>query len=114
MAKLLLVESDAIRLREYLKVLLSVGIHTVVFEKKDGTIRNLVGTRDPNCISKELFENFSAKKAQGGVRIESTTSLPIMDTEINQWRSFPFDSLISVDGININTILTQAQVNIEG
>lgn len=116
MPKILLVETDAIRLREHLKAVLSVGEHTVVFEKKNGDVRVLKGTRDPNIIGRELFEKYTnpGPKADGTARVESTSSLPTFDIEAGTWRSFAFDTLIAVDGININTVLTNAQVNIEG
>lgn len=116
MQKLILAETDKIKLREYLKVVLSSGEHTVVFEKKNGDIRVLKGTRDPNIISKELFEKYvnPPPKADGTPRVESVDSLPTFDIEANGWRSFSFESLVGVDGININTLLTNAQIDIEG
>lgn len=116
MQNLLLTEQDKIKLREHLKAVLSVGEHIVVFEKKNGDVRVLKGTRDPNLISQELFEKRMnpAPKADGTPRVESVDSLPTFDVEANDWRSFSFGSLIGVDGININTLLTNAQIDIEG
>lgn len=116
MQKLVLVETDKIKLREYLKSVLSVGEHTVVFEKKNGDIRVLKGTRDPNIIGKELFEKYMSPppKLDGSPRAESVDSLPTYDLDADGWRSFSFDNLIGVDGINTNTLLTNAQIIIEG
>ena len=116
MQKLILTGKDKIKLREYLKVVLSSGEHTVIFEKKNGDIRVLKGTRDPSIIGQELFEKWTKPKdnADGSVRLESTDSLPTFDTEAAAWRSFSFDSLLGVDGININTLLTNAQIEVEG
>lgn len=116
MSKLVLMATDAIRLREYLKVILSVGKHEVIFTKKDGTQRTLNGTRDPNLIGQELFEKYTnpPPKADGTERVESITGLPVFDVEKSAWRSFSFDTLQEVDGINISTILQHAQIKIEG
>lgn len=107
---------DAIKLREHLKVVLSAGQHEVVFKKKNGDIRVLKGTRDPGIIGQELFEKWTkpAPNKDGEQRVESTTSLPTFDVEAGAWRSFAFDALIGVDGINIDTILVNAQINLEG
>lgn len=112
---LILETTDAVKLREHLKAVLASGIHEVVFKKKDGSIRVLKGTRDPSLMSQELFEKWTKSTNQDGTpRSESITALPTFDTEANAWRSFSFESLIGVDGINIDTILTNAQINIEG
>ena len=112
---LLLVESDQIKLRDYLKSLLSEGIHSIVFAKKDGSQRLLNGTRDPNQIGHELYEKYMnpPPKKDGKERMESKTSVPTFDMDINQWRAFSIIDLLEIDGINIDVILKNAQINIE-
>lgn len=109
---MLLTETDQIKLREFLKAKLSNGKHEIVFEKADGKIRVLRGTRDPDLIEKELFEKFTnpPPKKDGSVRVESISSLPTFDLEANAWRSFGFEKLISVDGINKDALLEQSGV----
>ncbi len=103
----LLTETDKIKFREYLKVVLSAGVHEVVFEKKNGEIRVLKATRDPRSI---LTEYTSGTRQIA----ESTDKLSVYDTTSKSWKSFSFSGLIGVDGININTLLTKAQIIIEG
>lgn len=112
---LLLTETDQISLREFLKTKLSVGLHEIVFEKKDGSIRVLRGTRDPEIIGKETFDSYINKpKKDGSKRVESTTAVPTFDSEIQQWRSFSTDVLISIDGISTSILLKQANINLDG
>lgn len=80
-----------IHIRETLKAVLSMGESQIVFEKADGTIRTLRCTRDKDIIPSDL--------------VESTTSLPVYDTEKEGWRSFTFDKLISVNGMKVEHLL---------
>lgn len=113
---LLLTEEDQIRLREFIKTKLSVGKHEIVFEKKDKSIRVLRGTRDPEVIGEVLFEKYMnpPPKKDGSKRVESTTAVPTFDCEIDQWRSFATDVLISIDGISTSELLKQANINLDG
>lgn len=115
MTNLILTTGDSIKLREFLKAKFAIDRHEIVFEKKDGAIRVLRGTRDSALISEELFEQFMnpPPRKDGHPRSESTTSLPVFDLEASSWRSFNFDKLISVDGINIDTVLKQADIDLE-
>lgn len=112
---ILLAESDSVLMREYLKMKLSLGLHEIVFKKKDGSIRVLSATRDPGLIDQELYEKYvnPPPKKDGSIRKESTTSLAVYDVK-DGWRSFAFVDLIGFDGLNINEILDKAQVKIEG
>lgn len=89
-----------IHIRETLKAVLSMGESQIVFEKTDGTIRTLRCTRDKDIIPSDLVES-TTKSA----RAESTTSLPVYDTEKEGWRSFTFDKLISVNGMKVEHLL---------
>lgn len=104
---MLLTETDQIKLREMLKAKISTGKHEIVFEKADKTIRVLRGTRDKDIIGDFLYEKYvnPPPKADGTLRVESKSSLPVFDMEANAWRSFSFEKLISVDGINKNELL---------
>ena len=68
--------------------LLDMGVHRFNFKKKDGSIRNALGTRNPNLIPKEetvrLIEDISDK------------SLVFWDLEARSFRSVKHGTEISV------------------
>lgn len=108
----ILMENDSIALREHLKPIIANGENEVVFEKADGSVRVLKCTRDPEIIGLELFEKYTnpPPKKDGKPRVESTSSLPVFDLESKSWKSFSFLKLISVNGINTDVILQQANI----
>lgn len=75
--------------RDQLKTRLKDVIATVVFQKKDGTLRQL------RCTLKEsylpTFEEDSTK-----TRKDNPDVLPVWDIENGEWRSFRIDSIKSV------------------
>lgn len=109
---ILLSETDSIKFREFLKCKLAQGVHEIVFNKKDGTVRVLYGTRDKDFIGAEIYEAYINPPVKEGKepRKESTTSLPTYDSKAKQWRSFSLANLVSVDGINTETLLKQANI----
>lgn len=108
---IILTEQDSIILREHLKGVLAVGITEIVFMKKDGSIRKLSGTRDPNLIGLEEYNaKVNAVNKDGTPRKESTTSLPVFDTNINEWRTFSFENLISVGELGNLDILSKLKI----
>lgn len=96
---MILTEQETIRLCEKVKTILSVGTHEVVFEKINGTIRSLKCTRDLDLLPKK--ENFKSETGKPGPR----NSLYVFDVDLQQWRSFRFDKLISVNGLPAETLL---------
>ena len=108
MTKIKLTEQEKVSIRETLKSILAKGESQVVFEKTDGTIRALRCTRDGDVIPSDLVESVanSPKKA----RTESVDALPVWDTEAHAWRSFKFDSLISVNGVKVEHLLALVKV----
>ncbi|WJZ28114.1 hypothetical protein NCTGTJJY_CDS0235 [Serratia phage 92A1] len=93
-----LTEQQRIHLREILKTTLAQGVSEIVFEKVDGSIRVLRGTRDKDLYPKqEIVEQ--QKAAIQVKRAESTTSLPVFDTEAKDFRSFKLESLVSINGL---------------
>lgn len=96
---MILTEQETIRICEKVKTILSVGVHEVVFEKMNGTVRRLKCTLDIDLLPKK--EEFKSETGKSGPR----NSLYVLDVELNQWRSFRFDRLISVNGLQTETLL---------
>lgn len=101
-----LTTEQKIALREVLKVKLSMGVSAVVFEKADGTIRTMKGTRDKDVVSSlagaEIYESYVNPAKP---RKEATDMVPLFDTELKQWRGFSIDKLISVNGMKAEHLL---------
>lgn len=97
---------DNIQLREELKKIFAVGVHSLKFTKKDGTIREMIATRDPVMMPAETYEKWLVPNPEKP-RKESMTSLPVFEIAISEFRSFSLDSLIEVDGMTPEQILTK-------
>lgn len=93
-------ETQKVSIRELLKTKLSTGVTDIVFEKADGTIRVIKGTRDKDFLP--------ARVGSEVVRKESVDMVPLFDTEINDWRAFSIDKLISVNGVKVEHIVKLA------
>jgi hypothetical protein len=66
------------------------GIHTVTFTKVDGTQRTMPCTLDPALLPVvELRESSTQRKT-------NLETLKVYVTDINQWRSFKIQNLISI------------------
>lgn len=63
---------------------LSSNVYTIEFEKVDGTMRKMVCTRMGDKILEAEKESI---KKNTRVIEENTTSVPVYDIEISQWRS---------------------------
>lgn len=94
---------DNIVLREALKKMFAVGTHALQFTKKDGTVRDMIATRDPALMPFETYEKWLVPNVEKP-RKESETSLPVYEVAVESFRSFGLDTLIHVDG------LTPAQI----
>jgi hypothetical protein len=75
---------DRKQMREWLKVLLHDSKVTVVFEKKDGTLRTML------CTLKDVPPY---ERKTETVRAENEEVLSVFDLEISEWRSFRIDSV---------------------
>lgn len=62
----------------------------VVFTKKNGEERTMFCTRKLEFVPKD-------KHPQGTGRPASTEAYPVFDLEADGWRSFRFDSIISME-----------------
>ena len=74
---------------------LKAGKVDLEFIKADGTLRKMVATLSEDFI---VYEN-----APTNSKKQSEFALPVWDTEANGWRSFRWDSLKLVDGVEIPT-----------
>lgn len=73
-----------------LKEDLKNGIHTVVFEKTDGTIREMRCTLQPDMLPQFLSEVAPVAKT------ENPATLAVWDVDNQGWRSFRVDSVQTV------------------
>ena len=85
-------------LMENLKERFSEGRHTLIFKKKDGTVREMIASRDASEIPEETFKKWMVPNPDKP-RKESTEALPVYEFAVEGFRSFRLDSLISVDGL---------------
>jgi len=76
--------------RKWMNQLLSDGIVTVKFTKKDGTDRSMVCT-----LSQRVIPNEYAPKGEDK-REKSDEAIAVFDVEKEGWRSFRWDSVKSV------------------
>ena len=76
--------------RKWLTDLLKTDLATIVFQKKDGTMREM------HCTLME--QKIPAEKAPTGKgKKQSEDALAVFDIEKQEWRSFRFDSISRVD-----------------
>lgn len=95
-----LTTEQKVAIREILKTKLSMGVSNVVFEKSDGTIRAMKGTRDA-----DFMPTMQTGKLTESTRKESTDMVPVFDVELGEWRGFSIDKLISVNGMKVEHLL---------
>ena len=80
-------ESRKVTLQEIVDIL-KVGVHEIEFEKLDGELRQLHATLDPERTLKDEIEELDSSKVK---------ALAVMETQLNEWRSFRLDRLISIN-----------------
>jgi hypothetical protein len=75
--------------REWIKSHLNIGPMKVTFNKTDGTERTM------NCtLNQELTKDYTKKTDR--VRKINEGVCPVFDIDIQEWRSFRYDSVIRV------------------
>lgn len=86
-------EEDYKVFKSWIRGVLSERIVTIVFTKKDGTERTMNCTLSPEFLPKveTVNENKDTKP-----RKASDTSLAVFDVNINEWRSFTYNSIKQV------------------
>ena len=77
--------------RQSLSETLQTGIHTVTFTKVDGTERSMPCTLDPTILP--TIEVTEEKKVP---RKLNPDTMRVYVTDINEWRSFRIENVISV------------------
>ncbi len=83
---------------------LKTGLHTIDFEKIDGSLRTFNATLDPEAIGAVP----SDKTAEEYTRKEGTqTALAIFEMDPGQWRSFRLNNLIKFNGENVKYVETK-------
>jgi WYL_2, Sm-like SH3 beta-barrel fold len=83
-------EADQEAARDWLHGLLQDSIATVTFLKSDGSTRVLKCTRNPTIVPK--YENKTDRKREPNDDVCS-----VWDVEIDEWRSFRYDSIQSIE-----------------
>lgn len=68
--------------------LLCSGLCEITFTKKDGTERTILATLMNDLIPVE-------KQPKGASRVHSEEVQPVYEVELDEWRSFRWDSVIS-------------------
>lgn len=76
--------------KELFIALLKEGLVKIVFEKKDGTDREMICTLKPSIISEYWISAESRMKFNESV-------LPVFDLDAKGWRSFRWESLKTYD-----------------
>lgn len=72
--------------KDWLRKLLETEIVTIKFTKRDGSIREMKATRRPDLIAP--VKNTEIKVNEN--------ILNVTDTEIKEWRSIRFDSILEI------------------
>ena len=71
---------------EKLELALTQGVVKIKFEKKDGSLREMNATLNPNMIVEYEKKTDKTKEKNKDV-------MPVFDVDINEWRSFRLDSI---------------------
>ena len=83
-------EIDTKEGRDRMQALLKTQEVTISFTKKDGTERKMLCTLAENKIPSEKMPKNSGKS-------KSDDALAVFDVEKNDWRSFRWDSVTTID-----------------
>jgi len=82
--------------REEVLALLNEGHISIEFEKADGSIRPMIAT-----LSEEIIPKNPNGMQSGTERKKPTTSCAVWDMDVAEWRSFRWDKLRYVDGVEL-------------
>jgi hypothetical protein len=85
-------EKDFKRFKKWLKGHLKFGPVTVIFEKKDGSLRTMKCTTNPTYI---LFKDPAVLESKKEKKVNEDV-MPVYDIETDAWRSFRWDSVTQV------------------
>jgi len=82
------------------------NIVIVTFSKKDGTLRTIRGTQDPTRIP--FYKTPDSSKRDN---MTTSSACPIFDLDLQEWRSFRWDSIINITN---DSGLTLYDVTLDG
>lgn len=85
-----------------LREMLKTDLATIVFTKKDGTKREMHCTMIPEYLPVMKEPNPNIKYGP------SPTIVTVWDLEQNDWRSFKFDSILSIETDYFNYVVESA------
>lgn len=80
---------DQVNFRSWIKDVLQNETLTLTFVKKDGTIRVMQASLRPGDVPQN-------EKKTERVRLQNDEALSVVDLELNEWRSFRYDSIQNV------------------
>lgn len=83
-------ESDQKDFREWVEGILKQETATLTFQKKDGTMRVMKAS-----LRESDFPAY--EKKTDAVRKQNDEVLSVVDLELNEWRSFRFDSIRKIE-----------------
>jgi len=83
-------EKDQKKFREWIKGVLQNETATLTFQKKDGTMRVMKAS-----LRESDFPVYEKKTES--VRKQNDEVLSVVDLELNEWRSFRFDSIKKIE-----------------
>ena len=100
-------ETNDKQVKETLRKLMKYAIHTISFEKQDGSIRKMVCTTNLDCIPVEHHPRGSVNK------LDSGDVMRVYDLELEEWRSFRYSSILgwSVRMIQSDDIVNPGYMN---
>lgn len=81
-----------------IKETLQTGTHSVVFTKKDGTLRTMKCTLDESCGCEKPKETTEPKV----VKAVNNDVVNVWDTAANGWRCFRLDSVKTFNDVEVH------------
>lgn len=77
--------------QQQLEAMLSTGLSRITFYKVDGSLRELVCTRDMSIVPEDMQPTSTTN------RVKSSTTVTVYDTEDDCWKSFLVENLVTID-----------------
>lgn len=75
--------------------MLKNGPMSIVFTKVDGTQRLMNCTKNMSLVPGDKHPKGDGKPTPANI-------IKVFDVDINEWRSFKYDSIISINGVTVN------------
>lgn len=92
---------------QFVQKLLS-GETNLVFEKRDGSHRKMKATLSEKLVPQVSTTQVSTNKKS---KVENLNLVVLWDLDKGNWRSLRFDSLLSVDGINMSQDIKNTELS---